>query len=97
MKSSISFVFMVLMACIAMVSACTNACAGVSERDGRCYYSCIENSCNLSGSHHQGQFLGALSDRGYDCRPEGATSLSCTKTPDFGGCFTHKWTCGFGC
>ncbi|KAL3951775.1 hypothetical protein ACCO45_013492 [Purpureocillium lilacinum] len=81
----------------AAATACDTACSGASDRDGRCYYSCTDNACHMSGSHHRDEFLNGLSGRGYDCKPEGYNTLSCAKTDGFGGCWSHKWTCGGQC
>ncbi|KAJ6441257.1 aureobasidin resistance protein Aur1 [Purpureocillium lavendulum] len=85
------------LALAAAAMACDTACSAAQDRDGRCYYACTDNACHMSGTHHRDQFLNGLSTRGYDCKPEGATSLSCAKTADFGGCWSHKWTCGGQC
>ncbi|KAI8992189.1 hypothetical protein BDF20DRAFT_812637, partial [Mycotypha africana] len=80
---------------ISAVLACDDACTAVSDRGGRCYYACIENACHFTGQHHRDQFLNGLGTRGYSCRPEGATTLSCDKNVNnFGNCWSHKWQCG---
>ncbi|KAK4521227.1 uncharacterized protein ATC70_013172 [Mucor velutinosus] len=82
---------------VAIVLGCDTACSASQDLDGRCYYSCTDNACYMSGSHHRDQFLNGLSTRGYDCRPEGYNTLSCAKTGNFGGCWGHMWTCGANC
>ncbi|KAI8093695.1 uncharacterized protein BX664DRAFT_348892 [Halteromyces radiatus] len=91
-------VLCIILSLATRVSACDNACSFASDRNNRCYYTCWENRCNFSGSHHRDEFLNGLQSRGYSCRPEGAVNtLSCAKTNNFGACTSHKWTCGRNC
>lgn len=87
----------VLLTAVAVAFGCDTSCSAAQDRYGRCYYSCTDGACHMSGVHHRDQFLNGLSTRGYDCKPEGYNTLSCAKTGNFGGCWGHKWTCGQGC
>lgn len=91
-----------LVACLLLVSSsvvfgCDRACSAVSDRNGNCYYQCSEGVCHMSASHHRDQFLTGLGGAGYDCRPNGAGGVYCPKTPEFGDCYAHYWSCGAGC
>ncbi|KAI7890720.1 uncharacterized protein EV154DRAFT_510788 [Mucor mucedo] len=78
------------------VLGCDRACTFSSQNGDQCFYTCT-NACNQSPAHHKMQFLNALANKGHQCHPNGAASLACEKTPSFGVCPSHSWSCGRGC